>query len=114
MKTYLALFTCSENSKNHLAWKSLSPEEQKTRSHHGTIAFQKWRDQYQKKIIFQGGSLSKMTSVVDSKGIREIPSQMGAFFVVEANSLSEATKMFLNHPHFSLFPGDGIEILERI
>lgn len=114
MKTYLVLFTCSENSKNHLAWKRLSSEEQRIRSDQGTIALQKWIDQYQQKIIFHGGSLSKMTSVVDSNGALDIPSQMGAFFVVEAESKEMVTSMFLNHPHFSIFPGDSIQILERI
>jgi hypothetical protein len=39
---------------------------------------------------------------------------MGAFLVVKANSHDEAAKMFLEHPHFAIFPGDGVEVLELL
>jgi hypothetical protein len=32
--------------------------------------------------------------------------------VVEAASQEAAAKMFLEHPHFTIFPGEGVEIME--
>ncbi len=48
----------------------------------------------------------------DNRGIRDIPSNMGAFAVVKANSHLEAANIFLDHPHFTYFPGDGVEVVE--
>ena len=37
---------------------------------------------------------------------------MAAYTVVQAESHEAAAKLFLNHPHFTIFPGDGVEIME--
>jgi hypothetical protein len=37
---------------------------------------------------------------------------MTAYTVVKAESHEAAAKLFVNHPHFMIFPGDGIEIME--
>jgi ribosomal protein S17 len=31
---------------------------------------------------------------------------------VRAESYDEAAKMFLEHPHFMIFPGDAVEVME--
>ena len=36
---------------------------------------------------------------------------MGAFTVVRAASHEAAAKMFEDHPHFSIFPGESVEIM---
>jgi len=36
---------------------------------------------------------------------------MGAFTVVRAGSHEAAAKMFEDHPHFTIFPGERIEIM---
>ena len=38
--------------------------------------------------------------------------EMAAFSIVQAESHEAAAKLFLNHPHFTIFPGDGVEIME--
>lgn len=114
MKNFLALYTCAENSKNHQAWKQLDPETQRARMEKGMAARQLWAEKYKNKIVFEGGPLGDKTKLVDAQGIHETPSQMGAFVVVQASSHEDAAKMFLEHPHFAFFPGDGIEILELL
>jgi hypothetical protein len=37
---------------------------------------------------------------------------MSGFVVVTAESHDAAARMFEGHPHFTLFPGDGVEIME--
>jgi hypothetical protein len=37
---------------------------------------------------------------------------LGAWTVVEAQSLEDAAKLFVNHPHFTIFPGEAVEVME--
>jgi hypothetical protein len=37
---------------------------------------------------------------------------MGAFTIVQAESQEAAAKLFLKHPHFTIFPGESIEVME--
>jgi ribosomal protein S17 len=37
---------------------------------------------------------------------------MTGYVVVRAESRQEAARMFENHPHFTIFPGDSVEIME--
>lgn len=113
MKTFLAIFTCAENSKAHLAWKQLSSEQQQERLKKGPILKEQWLQKYKDQIVFDGGMLGEPTVLINNDGIKDIPSKMGAFLVIKADSQETAAKMFLDHPHFSCFPGDGVEILER-
>lgn len=112
MKKYLAIFTCAENSENHLAWKRLSVDERNDRIQKGEVAKARWQAAFGKQVVLEISSLGEKTKRVNSSGVHEIASQMGAFAVVLAPSHDEAAKMFLDHPHFALFPGDGVEVLE--
>ncbi len=112
MKTFLAIFTCAENSKNHEAWKRLSPEEQNERAQKGAQAQARWSANHQNQIVFEGGSVGKVTKTIDIRGVNDGPSQMGAFIVIQATSHEDAAKIFLDHPHFAFFPGDGVEVME--
>jgi hypothetical protein len=37
---------------------------------------------------------------------------MTAFTLVQADSQEAAAKLFENHPHFTVFPGDAVEVME--
>jgi len=37
---------------------------------------------------------------------------MAAYVIVQAESHEAAAKLFENHPHFTIFPGDAVEIME--
>ena len=37
---------------------------------------------------------------------------LAAYVIVQAESHEAAAKMFLNHPHFTIFPGEAVEIME--
>jgi hypothetical protein len=61
-------------------------------------------------ILEMGGPLGK-TKRVDAKGVSDIANELGAFTVVRAASHEAAAKMFENHPHFAIFPGERVEIM---
>ncbi len=112
MKNFLAIFKCAENSEAHLAWIKLGPQKQQELADQGSLALEKWTAKYKDRIVWDGGPLDEKTKFVDKKGVHDIPSQVGSFIVVKAMSHQEAAEIFLNHPHFAFFPGDGVEVVE--
>lgn len=114
MKNFLAIYTCAENSANHNAWKKLDKETQQERLQLGMKSLGEWMTKYKDHIVHQGGPLGDKTKKINSEGITESPSLMGAFLIVKANSHEEAAQMFLEHPHFAIFPGDGVDVLELL
>ena len=44
-------------------------------------------------------------------GIADVSNEMGAFVVVRAESHEAAARLFENHPHFAIFPGEAVEIM---
>ncbi|MGE5156986.1 MAG: hypothetical protein ACM3OF_02455 [Gemmatimonas sp.] len=108
--TYLAIFLGSKTSPQMQAWMALPEGERRAREQQGMAAWKAWVEKHQGAIVYMGGPLGK-TRKVDKAGIAEISNQMGAFTVVRAASHEAAAKMFENHPHFSIFPGESIEIM---
>jgi len=74
-------------------------------------AWMKWGTDNKMAIVDNGSPLGK-TKRVDKTGITDVRNELGAYTVVEAESHEAAAKMFLNHPHFTFFPGESIEIME--
>lgn len=61
-------------------------------------------------IVEMGGPLGK-TKQVSQGGIEDVSNDIGAFTVVRADSHEAAAKMFEKHPHFTIFPGESVEIM---
>ncbi|AHY54280.1 MULTISPECIES: hypothetical protein [Bradyrhizobium] len=108
--TYLAVFLGSKTSPQWAAWNAMSETERKAKEQEGMAAWKGWVEKHQGAIQAMGGPLGK-TKKVDSKGVADIANEMGAFTVVRAASHEAAAKMFENHPHFAIFPGERVEIM---
>src|SRR6476620_8457635 len=108
--TFLAVFLGSKTSAKMAAWIALPEAERRAREQQGIAAWKAWVDKHQAAIVAMGGPLGK-TKKVDSSGIADISNEMGAFSVVRAGSLEAAAKMFENHPHFTIFPGERVEVM---
>jgi hypothetical protein len=108
--TYLAVFLGSKNSQKWAAWNALSETERKAKEQQGMAAWKAWVEKHQGSIASMGGPLGK-TKKIDGKGIADISNQMGAFTVVRAPSQEAAAKLFENHPHFTIFPGESVEVM---
>ena len=74
-------------------------------------AWMDWGTTHTAAIVDQGGPLGK-TKRVSPEGIDDIKNSMTGYVIVRAPSHAAAAKMFENHPHFSIFPGDSVEIME--
>jgi len=108
--TYLAVFLGSKDSPKFAAWNAMSDAERKAKEMQGMAAWKGWVEKYQGAIQAMGGPLGK-TKKVDDKGVTDIANEMGAFTVVRAASHEAAARMFENHPHFAIFPGERVEIM---
>ena len=73
-------------------------------------AWKAWVEKHQPSIAAMGGPLGK-TKKVDANGIADVSNEIGAFTVVRAGSPDAAAKLFENHPHFAIFPGEAVEIM---
>jgi hypothetical protein len=108
--TYLAVFTGSKTSPRRAAWDALPEGERRAREREGIAAWQAWAEKHQGVIVAMGGPLGK-TKRVTQRGIEDFSNNLGAFTMVRADSHEAAAKLFEGHPHFTLFPGDAIEIM---
>lgn len=109
MKTYLAVFLGQTSAIE--AFRALPDAERKQREQKGIEAWHAWARQHQGAIVNMGSPLGK-TKRIDKIGVSDTRNDLGAWTVVSAASHEEAAKMFLNHPHFSIFPGDRVEVME--
>jgi hypothetical protein len=89
----------------------MDPEKRKNREASGIKAWGDWMAANQAAIVFQGGPLGK-TKRAAAAGISDIKNNMTGYVVVQAESHAAAAKLFENHPHFAIFPGDSVEIME--
>jgi hypothetical protein len=108
--TFLAVFLGSKTSAQAVAWNALSDAERRAKEQQGIAAWKAWVEKYQAAILETGGPLGK-TKRVDTSGITDISNELGAFAVVRAASHEAAAKMFEGHPHFTIFPGERVEIM---
>ena len=108
--TFLAIFLGSKTSAKMVAWTALSDAERRAREQQGMAAWKAWVEKHHAAIVEMGGPLGK-TKRVDANGIADIANELGAFTVVRAASHEAAAKMFENHPHFAIFPGERVEIM---
>ena len=109
MKHYLAIFTGSPASMD--AWNSMDVAQREAKEMAGMTAWKAWAEKNQAAIVDHGAPLRK-TKQVTSNGIADIRNNMGAYTVVQADSQEAAAKLFENHPHFTIFPGEGVEVME--
>jgi hypothetical protein len=108
--TYLAVFLGSKTSPRMKAWMALPEAERKAKEKAGIAAWKAWVEKHQGALVAMGGPLGK-TKKVSDKGIADVSNELGAFTVVRAESHEAAAKMFEGHPHFTVFPGEGVEVM---
>jgi hypothetical protein len=107
---YLAIFVGSKTSPRAQAWQALSDAERLAKQQQGMAAWGAWMEKHHAAIVDGGGPLGK-TMRVSAQGIANISNDIGAFVVVRATSHEAAAKMFEGHPHFTIFPGEAIEVM---
>lgn len=108
--TYLAVFLGSKASPRRAAWDALPEAERRAKEREGIAAWKAWAEKHRAAIIEMGGPLGK-TRRVTQRGVDATSNEMGAFTLVRAESHEAAAKLFEAHPHFTIFPGDAVEVM---
>lgn len=108
--TFLAVFVGSQTSPRMTAWKALPEGERRSREQEGMAAWKAWAAKHEASIASMGGPLGK-TKRISAAGITDTSNEMGAFAVVRAESHDAAAKLFEGHPHFTIFPGEAVEVM---
>jgi hypothetical protein len=107
MKKFVCLYMGAENSEQGPG--DLSPDEIAK----GMAAWTKWMSDHAKDVVDHGGPLGK-TLKASKTGVSKTANRIAGYVVVQAASQEEAAKMFEGHPHFAIFPGDSVEVMEAM
>ena len=110
MKKFMAIYR-GEPNKGNTEWNSLSKEDMEKQIQKGMESWGKWMQDNASRIVYPGGPLGK-TLQVNKEGVSSKVNADCGFVIIEAATHDEAAKLFLNHPHFSIFPGENVEIME--
>jgi hypothetical protein len=109
MKKFLAVYMGSASA--IAEWKKMDEDKRKQREAAGMEAWKKWGEVNQKAIVDQGTPLGK-TKRISKQGISDTKNEIAAYTIVQAESHAAAAKLFENHAHFTIFPGDSVEVME--
>jgi hypothetical protein len=109
MKTYLAIYLGTADGMAN--WKAMDEETRKQQEKAGVTAWKKWVTDNKASIVADGAPLGK-TKRIDNKGVSDTRNEMTAYTLVQAESHEAAARLFVNHPHFTIFPGERIEVME--
>ena len=107
MKTFLALFMGSADPNAPVAQPSDADVQR------GMAAWGAWMAEHAAAILDTGGPVGK-TKKVGPAGVSDIRNAVAGYVLVQAELHEAAAKMFEGHPHFSIFPGDFVEVMERL
>jgi hypothetical protein len=111
MKKFIAIYMGSSDPSIMEKWKTMPEGERKKKESVGMQAWMNWSEKNSKFIKDNGSPLGK-TKRIDKSGISDMKNLIAAYTIVEAESHEAAAKLFLDHPHFTAFPGQSIEIME--
>lgn len=111
MKRFLAIYIGTPSALEKSGWNKLDEEKRKKPQEAGMKAWMQWGETHEAAILDQGSPLGK-TKRASSQGIADTRNNMTGYVMVQAESHEAAARMFENHPHFTIFPGDSVEIME--
>ncbi len=111
MKRFMAIYIGSATAAAKAAWQQRDPAERAALEAKGMAAWGEWMSRHADKIIDAGAPLGK-TKRASADGIADVTNTSTAYVIVQAESHEIAAQMFDQHPHFSIFPGDSVEIME--
>jgi len=107
----MAVYTGSAAARERSGWDRLSESDRRQREKQGMDAWIAWGEKHNAAIVENGGPLGK-TKRTGLNGVTDIANNLAGYVVVQAESHEAAARMFKDHPHFAIFPGEAVEIME--
>jgi YCII-related domain len=109
MKRFVAIYLGSASALAQ--WKATDDGKRKEQEKAGMDAWMKWAKENEASIVDLGSPLGK-TKRINTEGISDTKNQITGYTIVQAESHEAAAELFANHPHFMIFPGDSVEVME--
>jgi hypothetical protein len=111
MKKFLAVYLGTPSGRESSGWNTMDEAKRKKLEASGMKAWGDWMATHRAAIVETGGPLGK-TKRADKAGVSGTTNNMVGYVVVQADSHEAAARMFERHPHFTIFPGDSVEVME--
>ena len=108
--TFVAIYLGSMSGARMEAWNAMPEAERRAKEQQGMAAWGAWVEKHKDVLVEMGGPLGK-TKRVGAGCTTDVRNLMTGFTVVRAESHEAAAKLFENHPHFTIFPGEAVEIM---
>lgn len=108
MPRFVAIYTIKPES--IAAFRALAKSEQAAIDAAGLKAWESWSERNAAAIVAKDVMVGK-TKRVTKSGIADAQNEIAGFLIVEAADITAAASMFRDHPHFTIFPGDGIDVM---
>ncbi|HEX5933094.1 MAG TPA: hypothetical protein VFY63_02915 [Pseudorhizobium sp.] len=108
MPRFLAVYTMQPE--DLAAFRRLTKEEQDAIDVVGVKEWAAWEDRNAASIRDRGGMVGK-TMRVSRDGIAKAVNPFCGYIVVEAETVEAAARLFEDHPHITVFPGDGVDVM---
>lgn len=108
MPRFVAVYTVKPD--DIAAFRARPKSEQDAIDSAGIKAWENWRRRNAAAIVATDVMVGKTRRVTKS-GILDAQNQIAGFVIVEAPDITAATAIFQDHPHITVFPGDGIDVM---
>lgn len=108
MPRFLAIYTMKQE--DLAAFRNLTKAEQDAIDATGVEQWKAWEDRNAGSILERGGMVGKTTRITRN-GIAPAANPVCGYLVVEAETAEAAAGLFADHPHITVFPGDGVDIM---
>ena len=108
MPRFVAVYTMKPE--DVAAFRALPKSEQEAIDRAGLKAWEEWGQRNAAAIVATDVMVGKTTRVTRT-GVGDAWNQIAGFTIVETPDITAAARLFVNHPHIAIFPGDGIDIM---
>lgn len=110
MQHFMAIFIATPASRERSGWAGLDADARKARQAAGVRAWNAWVEKHKGAIVDPGAPLGT-TKRADPAGLSDGANAITAYTIIQAETHEAAGRMFENHPHFTVFPGEAVEIM---
>ncbi len=111
MPRFVAVYTMKPE--DVAAFRARPKSEQDAIDERGLAAWAAWRQRNAAAIVGADVMVGK-TRRVSRSGVVDARNQIAGFLIVEATDLAAAARLFEDHPHLTVFPGDSIDVMPDV
>ena len=108
MPRFFAVYTMKPE--DLATFRAQAKSEQEATDKLGLKAWKEWCERNAAAIVATDVMVGK-TRRVTTSGIADAQNQIAGYLIVEAADITAAAGIFQDHPHITVFPGDGIDVM---